>query len=351
MRLLIGVILSGILVYSGLSAQETELIISNGDIKIAGSLRMASKQAGPLVIFISGSGAQNRDEEIFGFKPFKVMANHLAEQGISSFRYDDRGVGKSTGTLEDTSLEALAGDVHAIVDELANSTDYEFSEIILLGHSQGGVVALKTAAENRMISKVVLMASSLVPLKEVINEQVRLMQRAMGKTEQDIATVLAFQEQVYETVRTNSGWDRLKEAYKELIVSEINKLPEAQRASIVDVDAFADAQFKAQVEPMKAPIMKSLLFYDPANDLEVLKIPVFALFGGKDMQVTIPQNYEVFNQICREQNMDCTTQIYNDANHLFQKANTGLPGEYAMLPKQFVDGFLSDISEWIVTGF
>lgn len=348
--ILIPVLLS-FMMLNRLTAQQSEITISNGDVEIAGTLVMAENSESPLVIMLTGSGAQDRDETIYGFKPFKLIADHLVEAGISSYRYDDRGIGGSSGNLAKATLDDLVSDVNAVVDYFDESPDYSFSEIILLGHSQGGIVSIKSAKENPDIDKLILMASPLVQLKDVISEQVSVMQKAMGKSEEEIATVLEFQDLVYETVRADAGWDELKAAYKELLRTEIAKLPEAQQSMITDFDQFAEAQFNAQVLPMKTPQMSSFLYYDPGEDLKELSIPVFALFGGKDTQVTPEQNYWKFGELCGVNNMDCTSQMFNDANHLFQDANTGLANEYATLPKKFTEGFLTDISEWIITGF
>jgi fermentation-respiration switch protein FrsA (DUF1100 family) len=192
------------------------------------------------------------------------------------------------------------------------------------------------------------MASTTVPLKDVINEQVVIIQQAMGKSEEDIEYILNFQELAYETAQKNEGWDELKVAYQDLIEREVSNLPAAQRQYIVDVEAFANAQFNAAVTPMMAPQMRSLLHYDPVDDMDGLEMPILALFGGKDTQVTPSQNETVLAEICENDLMNCTIENFVDANHLFQKANTGFINEYAMLPAQFVDGFLESISEWVL---
>lgn len=130
---------------------------------------------------ITGSGAQDRDETILGFKPFRLIAEHLKEQGIASFRYDDREVGSSTGSFSEATLDVLADDVTAIMDYFQFQADELFDEFILLGHSQGGIVSIKTADKDDRVRAMVLMASTTVPLKDVINEQVIIMQKLRVK--------------------------------------------------------------------------------------------------------------------------------------------------------------------------
>lgn len=169
----------------------------------------------------------------------------------------------------------------------------------------------------------------------------------MGKSENDIEYILSFQEKAYETSRLNEGWDELKIEYQKLIEREVANLPAAQRQYIVDVEAFANTQFNTAVTPLRAPQMRSLLHHDPATDIDGLEIPILALFGGKDTQVTPSQNETVLVEICENDLMNCEIQNFADANHLFQKANSGFMNEYAMLPKEFVDGFLDSISDWV----
>ncbi|MEQ9309172.1 MAG: alpha/beta hydrolase [Balneolaceae bacterium] len=331
-----------------LFAQEKEIIIRNGEVEIGGTLFFPDSETdGTLVILISGSGPQDRDESIVGFKPFKVIAEHLVENGISSYRFDDRGVGKSTGVFNDATLQIMASDVGAIISHFKESSEHSYSEFILLGHSQGGMVGAKAATQNKDVTHLILMASPIVSLKDVISEQIVVMQKAIGKTDEDLEPTLAFQEKVYAAVRTDEGWDEVRENFKELINAELAKLPEAQQAYITDRNAFAEAQFTRSIDPIKTLQMRSLLFYDSGNDIESLNIPILGIFGGKDTQVTVKQNGRRLDEICSSKE-NCVSITFEDANHLFQKAQTGLPMEYATLSKEFVVGFLSSISSWIL---
>ena len=335
---------------ASISAQDLDLIIPNNGIEIGGTLTKADTERElPLVILITGSGAQDRDETILGFKPFKIIADSLKEAGIQSFRYDDRSVGNSTGIFAEATLDDLASDVKAITSYL--SSEYGYDEFILLGHSQGGVVAMRSIESNPDIVGVILMASPTVMMKEVINEQVSSLQALAGKTEKEIAKTLEFQELVYQAVKEGSGWDEVKTAYGDLVKAELEKLPEDQQAYVVDVDAFIEAQYKQQVLPMNIPQMRSLLFYDPLANFEEVKIPVLGIFGGKDTQVTPNQNKPPFEQACRNSGAACTVRVFPEANHLFQKANTGQVSEYRTLPKEFVSGFTGLMKGWIRDNF
>lgn len=337
-----------LLVMPGVS-QAQPVSIGPEEVQITGYLEMPdSLQSDALMILISGSGAQNRDEEILGFRVFAQLAEQLADSGIASFRYDDRGVGGSAGVFSDASLDSLSLDVKRIMDHFESGNGPAFDRFILLGHSQGGVVSMKTAAGDARVTGVVLMASSMVPLKDVIDVQVVLAQKQQGKSEGAIDTLLQFQDQVYEAVRTDTGWVELKDAYRAILEAELARLPESARASITNMDLFTEAQFSRQVKTMRSAQMRSLLYYDPAGDLRVLDIPVLGVFGGKDTQVTLEQNQRVFQQVCEEAELKCKQAILPDANHLFQQANTGSFMEYGKLPKSFTSGFTEVISEWVL---
>lgn len=329
-------------------AQTENIIIDNEGISIGGTLQTPAEGASNrLVIMISGSGAQDRDETILGFKPFKVIAEELAMNGTASYRYDDRQVGESTGFFSEATLDILASDVDAIINYFGTAHSTTYDQFILLGHSQGGMVGSYAASRNDLVSGLILMASPIVPLKDVIDSQISIIQKAMGKTDADIATTLEFQKEAYEAVRTNSGWDELKASYQILLENEIAKLPLAQQQMITDMDAFAEAQFTQQVNPIRTPQMRSLMFYDAGTDIAKLEIPVLGLFGGKDTQVPLEQNGTRFDEICKEKGGQCRNVTFSEANHLFQKANSGLTMEYASLPKEFIEGFTESINAWI----
>lgn len=327
------------------SVYSQDLVIQHGDIEIAGTLVNSKNGTDhPIVILITGSGAQDRDETILGFKPFKIIADSLEQAGVGSFRYDDRGTGGSSGIFNEATLSDLVSDVHAIISHL--STEYGYKQFILLGHSQGGVVALEAASDPK-VAGIILMASPTVMMKEVINEQVSSLQALAGKSEDDIRSTLVFQEKVYQAVKEDTGWEEVKSAYAALVKIELDKLPEAQRSFIVDVDAFTGAQYKQQVLPMNNPQFRSLLFHDPIEKFEDLKTPVLAVFGEKDTQVSPGQNKPPLEEACTKYGSKCSIEVFTDANHLFQKANTGLVNEYKTLPKEFVVGFTGSLISWI----
>jgi len=331
------------------SSLAIEIEIPNGELVIGGALESSQeiREEAPLVILISGSGAQDRDETVFGFKPFKLIAESLLSKGIPSFRYDDRQVGSSTGVFAEATLSELSRDVEVIMNYFQNSKMYSFRNFILLGHSQGGVVASKVAGADKRVKGVILMASPSIMLKDVISEQVRIMQEAAGKPQEAIDMILEFQESAYNAAVDESQMGKAEEKFKQYLEFEISNLPPAQKSMVGDIDALASSQFKSAMTAMESPQMRSLLFYNPMDDISKLNMPILAVFGAKDTQVPPEQNARVIEDKCQQNKLQCKILVLDNANHLFQPAKSGLANEYQMLPKEFVKDFIPSITDWV----
>jgi hypothetical protein len=329
---------------------ETDLIISNGEIQIGGTLTLPTGNIkAPLMIMSSGSGAQNRDSEVFGFKIFSDMAQRMAEEGIPSFRYDDRGVGKSTGNFGNTTLEDLASDVEAIMSYFQNNAENKLQRFALLGHSQGGVVAGKVAAENVAVDQLILMGSTAPPLSEILRYQVEFAYAASPVEKSLVEKEIDAREDLMKAIAFKKDIEAAKVGYNQAYSELLNALPDAQKNSIPDIDAMVNNQTEQLAQIYSSPQVRSLLFYVPTDDLEKINIPTLVLFGGKDTQVTITQNQSRTRKALEISGTEFEIKIFDDANHLFQKANTGLANEYPQLDKKFVNGFLDYIIGWMTT--
>ena len=329
--------------------KEEEVKIKSGDITLAGTLSLPdAKGSYPAIVLITGSGAQNRDEEIFGFKPFRLIADYLTRSGIAVLRCDDRGVGGSTGSMEKATGEDFAKDAEAQVKYLLTRGDIDGKKTGLLGHSEGGIIAPMVAARSKEIAFIVLMAGPAVPGDKIISKQIELLMRAAGATETEIKTELARQEQVYEVVRTNKGWDALKLELRKDAKESLNKMTAEERKSVGDEEKLINTGVDAKMKGAKSQWFKYFIDFDPAKQLEKLNCPVLALFGELDMQVPVDLNKEPMENCLRKSgNKDYTIHVFTKANHLFQEAINGNPGEYANLKKEFIPGFLEKITDWI----
>lgn len=328
---------------------EQEITFTNGSITLAGTLTLPrSKGPFPAVVLLTGSGPQNRNEELFGFKPFQVLAHHFARQGIAVLRYDDRGVGGSTGRISDSTTEDFAADALAAVALLAAREDIRPSQIGLLGHSEGAIAAAIAASRSNELAFIVLMAGSAIRGDEILRAQAGDIARAGGADPAALERILAAHRRLMDAVAANEGDAVLNERIRVLARAQIDAMPEAQRAMVGNIDKLLDAQMPAQLAAMRTPWFRFFVRFDPASALAKVTCPVFAAFGERDLQVPSGTNRAPLEAaLTRAGNARVTVKVYPDANHLFIASKTGHPSEYATLEKRFVPGLLEELSGWI----
>ena len=329
---------------------EEEVQFQNGEIALAGTLTLPREgRPRPAIVLISGSGAQNRDENIFGFEIFKRIAEHLTAHGIVVVRYDDRGVGGSTGDLSTSTTEDFSGDVLAALSYLAGRPEIDAGSIGLLGHSEGSAVAVLAASQSEDVAFIVMMAGAGVSGEAINLFQVEEAVRKSGADEARVETLLALQRQILAAVRTGEGWDEVEAASHEVIAADVHALPDNQKDSLGDLGAYIDTVVQQTLQPARTPWFKYFIEYDPGRDLQGVTIPVLALFGGLDTQVTAQMNQDAVEAALEAAgNPNYKTIVFPQANHLFQSAVTGEVSEYATLEQEFVPGFLDAISGWIL---
>lgn len=327
-----------------------EITFTNDGNTLAGTITYPKDEGKkfPAVVMITGSGAQNRDEEIYGFKIFGVIADHLTKNGIAVLRYDDRGVGGSKGkSVNQSTTEDFAGDVAAAVEYLKTKEYIQPSSIGLFGHSEGGIVA-PLAANKTNIAFMILMAGTGVKGIDIIKEQSKLIMKSENATEDDISGYIVMLNLIYETLVKDGNIKDLEDQLEKNVNDSYGKMSTEEKKAIKDKDAYVKETVQSTIKQFSSKWMRYFLSYDPSYALERVHCPVLMLFGGKDLQVPVSQNQKPMEDaLIKAGNSDYTTKIYPDANHLFQEAGTGSPNEYAQLPKSFVPGFLEDITEWI----
>ena len=244
----------------------------------------------PVLIMVTGSGAENRDEEVFDHKPFLVIADYLARHGVASLRFDDRGVGKSTGSMEGATTKDFAEDALAGIEMLRGLK--QFSKVGVLGHSEGGSVAFMLGAKQKV--------DFIISLAGV---------GAKGDT-----ALTAQANRTYELMG---------------VPMQVNV-----------------AQYRAQVAQLNSPWLNYFLDYDPIPDIQGTRCPVFAINGDKDVQVVSSLNLKGIEKALSK-NKKTLVKEYPGLNHLFQHCTTGLPTEYAGIEETISEEVLGDIATWI----
>lgn len=333
--------------------REEEVTFDNdreGIVTLAGTLTLPlTGGPHPAVVMITGSGPQNRDEELFGFKPFKIIANHLTPNGVAVLRYDDRGVGGSTGNVAISTSQDFAGDVLAAVRFLRSRKDIDPDKIGLIGHSEGAIVAPLAAAFSKDVAFIVLLAGTAVIGEELLYAQIERLLRLSGATDEVIAARLDFQRRVFAALRTGEGWEAIEEELRVVSREQVESMPADQRDAIKDADAFVETRVKAQLAEIRTPWFRYFIDYDPVPALKEVKVPVLALFGELDVQVPPDVNRDPMERAFEASgHQKYTILVLPGANHFFMAAKTGSPSEYPSLEKQFVPGFLDLLNDWIL---
>jgi uncharacterized protein len=326
-----------------------DLEVRQGDVTLAGTLTRPDTPAGPVpaVVLITGSGPQNRDEDVFGFKVFATLADHLTRQGIAVYRYDDRGVGQSTGTFATATTEDFARDALAAAARLRTLPGIDPKRVGLVGHSEGGTVAAMAAARAPEIAFVVMLAGTAVPGDQVLRQQARDLAIAGGATPDQVERIVAAHRAATDAVLRGAGSEEQRRLVRALVEAQIDAAPPEQVAALGDRSALVDKAVQGAVAQMSSPWMKFMVAFDPAEALRKVTVPIYAAFGELDIQVP-PSLHEAPLREALRENRNATIATYPGANHLFQRAVTGHVTEYATLERAFVPKLAEDLATWIL---
>ena len=298
-----------------------EVAFANGDFTLNGTLTMPKdcNDNTKVVLMVTGSGQQNRDEEILEHKPFAVIADALAREGIASLRYDDRGYGDSTVVFTNFTTDDFKKDAEAGLDFLRK----RFKKVGVLGHSEGGTIALMLAGEGKA-DFVVSMAGMCISGKETL-----LMQNRQGMAPLGLPK---------ETV----------DAYCKAMSDAFDKLAEGKSVKDIDrkdVPVLLRSLFEMSMKQVDVPFMRRILTLDIRHELPKITCPVLALNGKKDMQVDCVRNVSVLQHGL----MNCKPTIVSldGLNHLFQHCKTGNVVEYQQIEETISVEVLKMITEWL----
>lgn len=324
------------------NSEEVKFTNTKDKVTLAGTLTLPEgKGKFPVVVLISGSGPQDRNEEIMGHKPFLVIADYLTRNGIAVLRYDDRGIAESTGNFDESNSENFSNDVQAAVEYLKTRKDIQKSHIGLIGHSEGGMIAPMVASQNKDVAFIVLLAGTGVKGSEILLSQQRTVFKASGATDEEIEKRISTTKALFDIISTSESnhLDRDLNDYVEKIVAIQGG--EAQ-------DMGTREYIEMQLQEISTPWMCYFIKHDPAAVLSKVKVPVLALNGAKDMQVQAKLNLPAIQKaLAAGGNKKVTIKEYPNLNHLFQESKTGFPEEYFKIEQTFSPEVLKDITDWI----
>jgi pimeloyl-ACP methyl ester carboxylesterase len=326
---------------------EEEVVVENsaGGVKLAGTLTLPRGTGPhPAVVFITGSGPQDRDEAIMGHRPFFVLADHLTRRGIAVLRCDDRGTAKSTGDFRKATDADFVEDTLAQVAYLRTRKEIDPKHIGLLGHSEGGLIAPLVATKSRDVAFIVLLAGVGVPMEELLMRQARDIALVLGSTEEMIATNATAQREIFRAIKTEKDPAAAEAAVRKVIREQTASMTEEQRQAL----GLSDAMLDTQVKMVLSPWFRDLLACDPRPTLKAVKCPVLAMNGEKDLQVAAKENLPAIREaLAAGGNQKVKTVALPGLNHLFQTCQTGAVAEYGQIEETFNPAAMKLVSDWI----
>lgn len=304
----------------------------------------------PVVLLITGSGQQDRDETLFDHKPFAVLADYLTRRGIAVLRVDDRGTGKSSGGMDSLTSVDFALDVVAGIDYLKTRSDINPKKIGLIGHSEGGILGPMAAAERPDdVAFMVLMAAPGVPGVDLIAKQNTAMLKSTGINSQVAESYGSLYKSMAKAAVDFPDSATAYQTATAAFVQWQSTVPPSTVAELTDAkDDKSTSQFvRVLMNAFRSPWMNYLLAYNPATNIGKLRCPVLALNGEKDIQVDAVLNLAGIDRAVRADNKRVTTQVMPGLNHLFQHCKTCTVAEYGDLTETFAPEALQLIGDWL----
>lgn len=319
----------------------------NAGIRLAGTLTLPSK-AGvfPVVILISGSGPQNRDEELLGHKPFLVLSDFLTKNGIGVLRYDDRGTALSEGDFKTATSADFATDVTSAIAYLKTRKEVDKKKIGLIGHSEGGLIAPMVASKSKDVAFIVMLAGTGIPGDQILLLQQRLIGKASGVSDEDLDKSERVNRKAFDIVKNSKNNEDLNNDLTKFILQNLAEDTKNQKPQGMSTDEYVSLQ----VNQIANPWMRYFITYDPAPTLEKVKCPVLAINGEKDLQVPPKENLNAIKKaLAKAKNKQVTIKEFPNLNHLFQECETGSPDEYATIEQTISPAVLNEVMKWIIS--
>jgi len=320
--------------------EEKELEIKNKKITISGTLSMPKEENCPIVVLISGSGAQDRNCEIMGHKPFWVLADYLSKNGIGVFRYDDRGVGKSTGDFGHSTETDFTSDALVILRHLQKK--FPGHPLGIYGHSEGGIIGLRAAVNFKDLAFLIEAASVGTNGMKVLIDQQYDIPLANGASEElatwnqrlfDEAAKIALKTDAKSFVLNYANW--LSSVWKE--IPDSLKEGKSQKEMVDEMSVFINSDWA-----------REFLSFQTADYLKDLTLPMLILNGKKDIQVRWSESQHGFKHHMTSASLAHSKFIiYEDLNHLLQPCDRCDILEYATIETSMSPQVMTDILTWI----
>lgn len=303
----------------------------------------------PAVLLVTGSGPQNRDEEIMGHKPFAVIADYLTNRGYVVLRVDDRGVGQTTGDRSNATTADFAKDAGAAIDYLKTRKEVDAKRIGILGHSEGGMIAPMVASERKDIDFIVLLAGPGVKITELMEDQNAAVLKSSGLDEAVVNDYIKLYRSVEQVIITANSTQEARNRMQQALGAWQKAVPKTSQEAVGITDEKAAQQMidefaKVYENKWYNYFMKA----DPQPYLQKLSCKVLALNGEKDIQVLAKPNLEGIRQaLMKSKSKKWETEELPGLNHLFQACKTCTSQEYAQLDETISPAVLIMVGDWL----
>ena len=321
--------------------EEVEIFNPETNVKLSGTLTAPyDYKCDKIVVLVSGSGLQNRDEELLGHKPFLVLSDYLTRNGIAVIRYDDRGFGKSTGNVENATTYDLSLDAESVVKFIRSDKRLKDMKIGIIGHSEGGMIAPMVAARNSEVDFIVMLAGPAVEISQLMARQNYDVLKSSGISEDIAKKYSQLAEKEYKVLKDRK---LSNDGKRQKILSTMKEMEKLLSSETSDEETLQE-----NVELMFSPWMFYFINFNPQEYLCKVKVPLLALNGDKDVQVYSKDNLiGVEKAMKKAKNPNYKTIELKGLNHLFQKCFFGSPNFYGQNEETFNEDAMKVIAEWI----
>lgn len=325
--------------------KEEEAVFKNGESRLVGTLTLPAGE-GPFsaVVLVSGSGPQDRNEEILGHKPFLVIADYLTRNGVAVLRYDDRGTGMSSGVFMEATSQDFMEDASSAVDYLIQHPKIDKSSISVCGHSEGAMLAVMMAAKRKDLYSIVLLAGPGIKGDSLLLLQQSLIGQSEGMKEKEILKLQEFNRRLFSGILASKDLISCREFVEKEFRKYAKKLSKAEINQYGSKEKFVEISTNTYVNPW----MLYFLAYDPTNDLKRVTCKILALNGDKDLQVPSKENLEAIKQHVVDVSGNNKYVSLPNLNHLFQETTTGKISEYGQNEQTISPNVLKLLGEWLM---
>ena len=330
------------------SYTETEVKFENSIEKftLAGTLTLPKGDGPfPVVILVSGSGPQNRNEEILEHKPFWIIADFLTNQGFAVLRYDDRGTGQSKGVFASATSVELATDAESALDFMRNNPKIKKDKICIAGHSEGAMIAVILAAKRKDIHSIVLLAGPAIPGGELLLKQQYLINKASGVSEKLNKSMQRFNREIYKIVVEEKTLQTARPIIEKKISKSLKNTNEKDLAGYNSKEELIQEALNNVCNPWMFYFIK----YNPKIDLKKVNCHVLALNGSKDLQVPPNENLNAMEMYIPKSEKNTVFKELPNLNHLFQECITGNITEYGTIEQTIQPEVLKLVGDWLIT--